>query len=175
MDWQLVHNRCSLRLHMVSIDLRQKEAHNVLLLLQAPNMSFGHSLARASYHYTAQVEGSLGHSPGSLLTGPRLRVVPAQGAGERARRVADELFFLWLCVCELVGLPVVADSRYISVPGGAMLDGTQIRMVLFRPRRRLDPSCRRRRRLSNSKGRVRRSLLRRYSYLLTGRSSERSH
>lgn len=64
------------------------EAH--ILLRLGRNKNFGHSLAEAPlHHHKAQVvvQGSLGHSPGSLLKAPRLRVVPAQGAGVLVRRV----------------------------------------------------------------------------------------
>lgn len=38
------------------------------------NMSYGRSQAEAPYHHRYLVEGSLGHSPDSLLEGPRLMV-----------------------------------------------------------------------------------------------------
>jgi hypothetical protein len=51
-------------------------------------MSFGHSLAEAPSHHTAQVvvQGSLGHSPDSPLKAPRWRVAPAQDADELAKQ-----------------------------------------------------------------------------------------
>ena len=51
-------------------------------------MSFGHSLAEAPSHHTAQVvvQGSLGHSPDSPLKDPRWRVALAQDADGLARQ-----------------------------------------------------------------------------------------
>jgi hypothetical protein len=75
------------------LELRRKEAQ-ILLPHRGLNMSFGHSLAQVLCHrMPPTVVGILGHSPGSPLKAPRLRVVPAQGADERARQVVDELFF----------------------------------------------------------------------------------
>lgn len=63
------------------------EAHMLLRLERSRN--FGHSLAEALHHHKAQVvvQGILGHSPDSLLRGPRLMEVPALGAGELVRQV----------------------------------------------------------------------------------------
>jgi hypothetical protein len=63
----------------------------------------------------------------------------------------------------------VVDSRYISVPEDAMLDGTQTQKVRFRRRRRLGPSCRRRGPRNSSTGLALPTLPRRCSYLLTVR------
>lgn len=78
-----------LELHnvLMRLGLLQTEAH-ILLLRLGQSRSWGHRLAEAALHHRAQVvvQGSLGHSPDSLLRGPRLMVVPAQGAGVRARQ-----------------------------------------------------------------------------------------
>lgn len=83
-----------LELHNVSVRLGplQREAH-ILHLRLARSRSLGHSLAEAALHHHIQVvvQDSLCHSPGSLLGGPRLMVVPAQGAGERERQVDGEI------------------------------------------------------------------------------------
>lgn len=77
-------------------ELRQKEAARTLLPHQGLSMSFGHSLAQVLCHRKPQtVVGTLGHSPDSPLKAPHLRVVPAQGADERAARLVDELVFQW--------------------------------------------------------------------------------
>lgn len=70
------------------------EAHTVLLLGQS--MRFGRSQAEVPLHHKdlAWVQGGLGHSPDILLRrGPRLMVVPAQGADERVP--VDGVFFRW--------------------------------------------------------------------------------
>ncbi len=77
-DTPLAPHNASMRLA-----LRQKAAQIHLLLGQ--NMNFGHSLAEAPAHRTqVVVRGSLCHSPGSPLEGPRLMVVPVQGVYELA-------------------------------------------------------------------------------------------
>ena len=49
------------------------------------NMRYGRSQAEAPFHHNDLVEGSLGHSPDSLLEGPRLMeaLVEAGVSGER--------------------------------------------------------------------------------------------
>lgn len=70
------------------------EAHTVLL--QGQSMRSGRSQAEVPLHHKdwGLVQGGLGHSPDILLRrGPRLMVVPAQGAGERVP--VDGVFFRW--------------------------------------------------------------------------------
>jgi hypothetical protein len=58
--------------------------------LERLRQSLGHSLAEAPYPHTVHLGvGSLGHSPDSLLEGPRLMEGPAQRADVRAKEVVD--------------------------------------------------------------------------------------
>ena len=86
---------------LMRLELLQTVEHILLRLARSTN--WGHSLAEAPLHHKAQVvvQGSLGHSPDSLLRGPRLMVVPALGAGEPVRQVAVWIGVRWLYVCGL--------------------------------------------------------------------------
>lgn len=85
---------CVLRIASEHLGVVLQKVGDILLHHPDLNMSFGHSLAQVSYHHIARmVADVLGHSPDNPLKAPRLREVPARGADERARPVADEVFF----------------------------------------------------------------------------------
>ena len=81
-------------------ELRQRGVRILHYLHQSTNL--GHSLAEVPCHQNVLVvvQGSLCHSPDSLLRGPRLKVLPAQGADVREKQVDDGSIARWLCACE---------------------------------------------------------------------------
>lgn len=104
---------------------------------------WGHSLAEAPSHHNAfvVVQGNLGHSPDSLLKGPRLTVVSAQGADVLATQLDGDSYAQLLCACGMIpDAQRMADFRWLDIVG-TFVDEMQIRRARFR-RSRLDPRSR---------------------------------